>query len=96
MSKIGIMAPKKRWRELSPRTRRLIIVASSFEGALKFAALVDLARRPAEEVRGSKAKWAIAIAVVNSSGALPLYYFARGRYLTVICKVAVGFRADRG
>jgi len=74
------MARKKRWNELSLRTRRLISVAATFEGVLKFAALIDLARRPADEVRGSKAKWATAIIVVNSAGALPLYYLARGRW----------------
>ena len=73
------MAHKKRWDELSLSTRRLIIVAAAFEGVLKGAAPIDLARRPAEEVRGSKAKWATAIVVVNSAGAQPLYYFARGR-----------------
>lgn len=73
------MARKKRWNELSLRTRRLIIVGATFEGVLKAAALIDLARRPADEVRGSKAKWATAIVVANSGGALPLYYFARGR-----------------
>jgi len=73
------MAPKKRWNELGLRTRRLIIGAATVEAVLKFAALIDLARRPADEVRGSKAKWATAIIVVNSAGALPLYYFARGR-----------------
>lgn len=73
------MARKKRWNELSLRTRRLIIVAATFEGLLKVAALIDLARRPADEVHGSKAKWATAIVLVNSGGALPLYYFARGR-----------------
>lgn len=79
MSRIENMALKKRWEELSLRARRLIIIAATLEGVFKFAALIDLARRPADEVRGSKAKWATAIVVVNSVGALPLYYFARGR-----------------
>ena len=73
------MARKKRWNELSLRTRRLIIVTATFEGLLKIAALIDLARRPADEVRGYKAKWATAILLVNSAGTLPLYYFTRGR-----------------
>jgi dienelactone hydrolase len=38
---------RKRWHELSPRTRRLIVVGGVLEGALKAVALVDLARRPA-------------------------------------------------
>ena len=73
------MRRKKRWDELSPRARKLIITGAAVEGTLKVAALVDLARRPAGEIRGSKAKWMAAIVVVNSAGALPVYYFARGR-----------------
>jgi hypothetical protein len=73
------MPHKKRWDELSPRTRKLILVGATVEGALKIAALVDIARRPANEIRCSKAKWAAALVVVNSAGALPVYYFARGR-----------------
>jgi hypothetical protein len=73
------MRHKRRWEELSPRIRRLIIVGASVEGARKSAALMDLARRPANEIRGSKAKWAVAIVVVNSGGALPFYYFVRAR-----------------
>ena len=73
------MARTKRWDELSPRTRQVIVATATVEAILKIAALIDLARRPAEEVRGSKAKWAAAIVVVNSGGALPIYYFVRGR-----------------
>lgn len=68
--RIEDMASRKRWNELSLRTRRLIIAAATVEGLLKIAALVDLVRRPAEEVRGSKVRWATAIVVVNSGGAL--------------------------
>jgi hypothetical protein len=57
----------------------LIVVGGVVEGAMKGAALVDLARRPASEVRGSKARWAVAIVLVNSLGVLPMTYFARGR-----------------
>lgn len=70
---------RRKWDELSPRARRLIIVGAAFEGALKVAALVDLVRRPAAEVRGSKAGWAVAIALVNSVGAVPIVYFTYGR-----------------
>lgn len=74
----GVARPK-RWNELSLRTRKLIIAGATLDGILKMAALIDLARRPAGAVRGSKAKWAAAIVLVNSAGVLPLYYFARGR-----------------
>ena len=71
--------PRKKWNELSPRSRRLIITAGVFEGVLKVAALTDLARRPASEVRGSKVRWALAVTLVNSVGAVPIAYFVRGR-----------------
>lgn len=69
----------KRWADLSPNTRRFVVTAAAVEGILKAAALVDLARRPAEEVRGPKASWALAIVLINSVGAVPLTYFAYGR-----------------
>lgn len=71
---------RKKWNELSPRTRRLVVAGAVVEGALKVAALVDLARRPADQVRGSKPAWAVAIVLVNSLGAVPIAYFARGRH----------------
>jgi hypothetical protein len=69
----------KRWNELSQRTRRLIVISGVFEGLMKVAALIDLARRPANEVRGSKKRWAAGILLINSIGAVPIAYFARGR-----------------
>lgn len=70
---------RQRWSDLSPRTRRFVIVAGAVEGALKAAALVDLARRPASQVRGSKVRWVVAIIVINSAGLVPVAYFVRGR-----------------
>lgn len=70
---------KKRWSDLSPRSRRFIIAAGAFEGVLKIAALIDLARRPAAEIRGSKRRWAVAVVLVNSVGAVPLAYLLFGR-----------------
>jgi hypothetical protein len=70
---------RKKWGELNPRTRRWILAGALFEALLKIAALIDLARRPAGEIRGSKLRWALSILLVNSLGALPITYFARGR-----------------
>ena len=70
---------RKRWSELDRRQRGAIVAAGTVETVLKIAALVDLARRPARDVRGSKAVWAAAIALVNAAGAVPLAYFLRGR-----------------
>jgi phospholipase D-like protein len=68
-----------KWDDLDPRTRRLIVVAGAIEGMLKIAALVDLARRPRSEVRGSKAGWAAAVTLINALGAVPIAYFVWGR-----------------
>ena len=70
---------RKRWNDLSPRARRLTVAAAVVEGLLKTAALIDLARRPARDVRGSKAAWAAAVSLLNAAGAAPVAYFAWGR-----------------
>jgi hypothetical protein len=69
----------KRWSELDPRLREAIKLGGAVEAGLKIAALIDLAQRPARHVRGSKARWAAAITLVNSAGAVPIAYFLRGR-----------------
>jgi len=75
---IDVVSARK-WSDLSPRTRRLLVVAGAIEGVLKIAALIDLARRPSNEVRGSKAGWAVAVSLINALGAVPIAYFAWGR-----------------
>lgn len=69
----------QRWSELSERQRTAIIVGGTVDAALRVAALVDLARRPQRSIRGPRWLWAVALAVVNSAGVLPVAYFARGR-----------------
>jgi hypothetical protein len=68
----------KRWSELTPGTRKLIIVVAVAEAALKTAAAIDLKRRPADQIRGPKWAWAAGL-VINSAGVIPLSYFAFGR-----------------
>jgi len=72
----GVMATKKKWSELSTRSRRLVTITGVIEMALLAATLVDLKRRPAEQIKGSKRLWT-ALAFVNIIG--PLAYFAFGR-----------------
>lgn len=67
-----------RWSDLSPRSRKLIVAAAVAEAGLKAAVLIDLRRRPASQVRGSRRLWAAAM-LVNSAGILPLLYFVFGR-----------------
>jgi hypothetical protein len=70
---------KKRWADLSARSRRLIIAGGVWEVLLKAAALIDLAMRPASGVRGSKTRWAFAVTLVNSVGVVPIAYLVYGR-----------------
>lgn len=69
----------RRWDELDPRLRQGVLLGAAFEAGLKVAALIDLARRPREDIRGSKAAWATALVLVNSGGVVPIVYFLRGR-----------------
>ena len=71
--------PKKRWKDLNPTARRLILIGGGIEGASKLVALRDLKRRPASQVNGPKAMWAIALVLVNTAGFVPVMYFLRGR-----------------
>ena len=73
------MAIQRRWSDLSERNRRLIIVTAVAESILKGAALIDIKRRPADQIRGPKWLWAPVVAVVNSAGVLPISYFLFGR-----------------
>lgn len=69
----------KRWNELNPRVRQMILIGAAFEAGLKVAAMIDLVPRPGPEIRGSKAAWATALVLVNSGGAVPILYLLRGR-----------------
>jgi hypothetical protein len=73
------LVAKKRWQDLSPEARGLILIGGAVEAVLKIVALVDLARRPTAQVRGSKLGWAAAIIFVNAAGAVPGAYLVRGR-----------------
>lgn len=73
------MAYKQRWNDLSPQTRRFLVVAGAIEATIKVAALIDMAGRPASQINGSKRLWAAAVIVINGFGVAPLSYFALGR-----------------
>ena len=73
------MTDRRRWQDLDPRTRKLLAVVGAAEAALKFAAVVDIVRRPAEQIKGRKGSWILAVTAINSFGAVPLAYFLFGR-----------------
>jgi hypothetical protein len=74
-----VVAARKQWSDLSPRTRSLLRVAALVEGILKLAALIDIKRRPASQIRGPKWMWATAVTVIGSAGVVPISYFVVGR-----------------
>jgi len=66
---------RRRWSDLTDRQKTALLVAASVQLSLAATAWADLARRPRDQVNGSKGTWAAAIAV-NFVG--PISYFAFG------------------
>jgi hypothetical protein len=64
------------WSDLTESQQRTIIALGAVELVLTTVALVDLARRPRELVRGPKAVWALGC-FVQPVG--PIAYLAAGR-----------------
>ena len=73
------MAGPTWWSNLSKRNQRLLIAAAVAETSLKAAALIDLKRRPASQIRGPKWAWVPALSILNSAGLAPITYFVWGR-----------------
>jgi hypothetical protein len=69
---------RKRWSDLSRGQRLVIVTLGVFEAVAKVAMLIDLRRRPAEQIRGRKRLWA-ATALVNTAGLAQVAYFVLGR-----------------
>lgn len=70
------MATTRRWSDLSSTQQKVVIGAAAVEIVLTTAALVDLARRPAAQVRGPKPLWAMGC-FVQPVG--PVAYLMLGR-----------------
>ncbi|MDY6811002.1 MAG: PLDc N-terminal domain-containing protein [Actinomycetota bacterium] len=69
-------AAKKKFSELTPKSQALIIIGAVVQFALQGAALRDLKRQPAEQVKGPKPLW-VALSFLNYFG--PIAYFVVGR-----------------
>ena len=74
-----VSAARRQWNALSQRTRILLITAAAADVALRVAALIDIQRRPASQIRGRKGMWAAAVGLVSSAGVVPVSYFVLGR-----------------
>lgn len=71
---------KKKWSELSPKTRAAIFAGAVAEVVVTSVALRDLVRRPAALVRGPKPLWGAAL-FVQPVGS-PLYLLVGRRAST--------------
>lgn len=67
---------KRKWSELSPKARKLIIVGGIAQVALISIAHADISRRTPEQVRGPKRMWRL-LTLINFAG--PIAYFVAGR-----------------
>jgi hypothetical protein len=67
---------KKHWRDLTTTQRIRLVLSGAIQCTLLVAALTDLRRRPAKEIKGGKRLWT-ALVFVNFIG--PLAYFFVGR-----------------
>ena len=69
------MQPKQ-WQDFTDRQKRGIMVLGVLQLVLLAASLIDIRRRPAEEINGSKRLWTM---VVFINGIGPIAYFLFGR-----------------
>ena len=67
---------RRGWSDLSDRSKTAILVVGSVQMSLAVTAWINLFRRPAHLVRGSKVVWAAVIAVIFVG---PAAYFRLGR-----------------
>ena len=79
------MQPKQ-WHDLTDRQKRGIVVLGALQLALLAAALIDIRRRSAEEINGSKRLWTM---VVFINGIGPIAYFLFGRKRQAPAGVAI-------
>ncbi len=67
---------KKSWKDMPPAARIGTVIVGVLQLAFLAAAQRDISRRPAEQIRGSKAVWRM-VTLINFIG--PGSYFAFGR-----------------
>ena len=79
------MRPKQ-WQDLTDAQRRGIAIMGVLQLALLAAALIDIRRRPADAINGSKRLWTMVV-FVNFIG--PIAYFLFGRKRPAPARVAI-------
>jgi hypothetical protein len=79
------MQPKQ-WQDLTDRQKRGIVLLGALQITLLVAALIDIRRRPADAINGSKRLWT---AVVFINGIGPIAYFVVGRKRPAAARVII-------
>jgi hypothetical protein len=69
------------WQDRTSKQRLRTILQATIQMGLLVAALWDLRRRPADQIRGSKRVWAL-VSCANFLGLGPIAYFLIGRRRT--------------
>ena len=76
-----MLPPGVPWRDRTNKQRVRMILQGGIQLALLTAALWDIRRRPADQIKGSKRMWAL-VSGVNFLGLGPIAYFLFGRRRT--------------
>jgi hypothetical protein len=70
---------QRKFADLPPAKQRLIEVAAAVQLTLLAAAMIDIVRRPQDQIRGPKPLWA-GLAFVNFIGPAAYFLFGRKRH----------------
>ena len=80
------MRPKQ-WQDLTDLQKRgIVVLLGALQMTLLAAALIDIRRRPADAINGSKRLWT---AVVFINGIGPIAYFVVGRKRPAPARVTI-------
>ena len=77
---------QKQWKDLTDSQKRGIVLLGALQLALLITALIDIRRRPADAINGSKRLWTV---VVFINGIGPIAYFLVGRKRPVPARVII-------
>jgi hypothetical protein len=69
---------KQKFADLPPAQQRAIVVAGAVQLTLLAAALIDISRRPQDQIKGPKPLW-VGISFINTIGPLAYFFFGRKR-----------------
>jgi hypothetical protein len=70
---------KQKFSDLPPAQQRAIVVAGAVQLTLLAAALIDIRRRPQDQIKGPKPLW-VGISFINTIGPLAYFFFGRKRH----------------